>query len=117
LKNTFLSAYYDSFQNQNNLEQMYGSDLFWWMLNILDYKLTGEHNGAAYQQANPKAKPKKMKMSESFKFLEGVAPIRWQKVFKTLKRDNIDKLAKDQPKKKFSLEILIDNHKQKKKVG
>ena len=68
----------------DNTEEMYRSDIAYWTLNVMDGKLTGEHNAAVERVRNPKAKPKSGKNIESF--AQNLAPVRWQTAIQKAKK-------------------------------
>lgn len=94
LQGLFVQAYTESWGSELNLEQMYSSDLLFWILNVLDMSKTGEINSNNHQIRNPNGKIDKTKLrdysmrgGDTFARQEGIAPLRWYKVFSHIKEE------------------------------
>lgn len=70
------TAYYSW---EDNTEQMYSGDYLSWMVDIMDAKLTGEHNSGVRRAKNPKAKPKVGQEIKSF--ARFMMPPRWARIY------------------------------------
>lgn len=114
----FIYMYYYHFQDEGNIDQMYSSDLLWWMIQGMDAVKTGEHNHAV----NPKKKQTKIKpfntrRGETFFRQDGIIPIRWAKAFgREIKlADEVKKEPKPEmtPIEKMLLDIRKANEKRK----
>lgn len=82
LRDFLLTAYHSQIFHHQNTRDMLSFDMVQWLVNIVDAHLTGQINGAAWRQKNPKAKPKPVKeFSKGDSFAKAVMPERLRKFY------------------------------------
>lgn len=98
LSHIFRYMYAYHFRHEGNFDQMYSSDFFLWIIQMIDAKLTGDYNSVNAQIRNYGKKPKKPQERsdiKSFKMFDGVIPERWSKalgLYEEQKRKEVKEL-------------------------